>query len=99
MNVPVLPEEKGQNDAGFIAMKEDTSKFTTPFLQGALLGVIFNGAIKGTKRFFLANTSAIPDDLNFRMKFVQIFQEHSFLSSVVDEVYDSILRDFPNSKG
>ncbi len=76
-----------------------TSQSNNPIMEGALLQVIYDNAIKSTQQLYPTDISlVIPKDIQFRMQFLKHELLHSQeLRHVEDAIYQSIERDFPNN--
>lgn len=71
-----------------------------PFMKGEIPKIIFRNAIKCKITLLcicIDARSVIPKDLNFRLQFLQIFQQFEDTSSGQNLVYETIERDFPTN--
>ena len=100
--LPVEKEEseKSEIDKELINSTNESSKILnkenkelllkTPFIQGAILQIIYKNAIK-----------SIPNDAKFRLQFLQEYEINSSdsidLQNNIQFIYDSIANDFPNN--
>ncbi|TPX36777.1 hypothetical protein SeMB42_g07052 [Synchytrium endobioticum] len=93
IRLPSLKQEVGlkplplQSESAFTVSETSSREKLTPsqsaFFDGAIPRAIYRNAIK-----------AIPNDLDFRLQFLELYQKFDFTSVGQDEVYASIERNF-----
>lgn len=111
VNIPTLQgEEKNTFDTQAdsisleitpIASSNSNTKFSNPFLAGAIPKLIFKNAITGLFSFNCCVTEylelEIPNSVHFRLEFFQLYLQFEGTSEGQDEVYESIAKDFPSN--